>query len=103
MATKRADVISTSDLARSVDKAVALALKRHDLRVEAGNLVIDWEIFGRRLREAQSLDKAFAFASEVTRGVKVPGLKPQAIALRVGGDIICGFIERGRLPKVIGG
>jgi hypothetical protein len=103
MATKRAEVISASDLSRSIDRAVALAVKRHDLKPEAGNLAIDWEIFGRRLRELQSLDQAFAFASDVTKGIQVAGLRPQPIALRVGRDIICGFIEKGRLPKVIGG
>ncbi len=98
----KADTISARVLSQSIDKAVALAAKRHQLKPEAGNLAIDWEIFGRRLRDLQSLDQAFAFASDVTRGVQVPNLKVQPIALRVGPDIICGFIEKGRLPKVIG-
>ena len=105
MPTSKAEVISARDLSRSIDKAVAAAVKRHELKPDAANLAIDWEIFGRRLRDLQSLDEAFAFASDVTRSVgPVQGLKPtQPIALRVGGDIICGFIEKGRLPKVIGG
>jgi hypothetical protein len=98
----KAETISARELSRSIDNAVALALKRHELKTEVGNLAIDWEIFGRKLRDLQNLDQAFAFASTVTRGVKVPGFKVEPIAVRVGPDIICGFIEKGRLPKVIG-
>jgi hypothetical protein len=102
MPDKRADVISINELAKSVEKAVVLAQKRHDLRPEPGNLAIGWEIFGRRLRDFQDFDRAFAFASDVTREVRVAGFKAEPACLRLGRDIIFGFIERGRLPKLLG-
>ena len=101
MAKKRADVVSLADLGKAVDRAVALAAKRHEVTTEAGSLQVNWEIFGRRLRAFEDLNVAFNFARDVTRGVKIQGLKVQPAVVKVGPDVLCGFIERAGLPRLI--
>lgn len=102
MAKRRADVLALSELSKAVDKAVALAAKRHEVKAEAGTLLVNWEIFGRILRNLQDLNGAFAFARDVTRAVKVRGLKLEPAVLKVGPDVLCGFIERGEQFRQIG-
>jgi hypothetical protein len=102
MATRRADVISVKDLSRTVDRAVALATKRHGVKTEPGSLIVNWEIVGRILREFQDANAAFEFASDVTRSVKLQGIKAQPAIFKMDRDILCGFIERGQLPRRLG-
>jgi hypothetical protein len=90
------------NLGDSIDKAVAIALRRHQVKVQPDTLAVNWEIFGRRLRELQDLNEAFKFATTVSTSVKVPGFSAQPITLRIGPDILVGFIEKGRIPRPIG-
>jgi hypothetical protein len=101
MAPRKAQSVSIEALARSVDSAVKLAAARHDLVVDQGTIIDRWEIIGRKLRSVKDMNVAYAFAAEVTSAVKIPGLKLDPIASRIRRDILVGFIERGRLPKVI--
>ena len=102
MPTRRADVISVKDLSRTVDRAVAIAAKRHGVKTEPASLIVNWEIIGRILREFQDANAAFEFASDVTRGVKLRGIKAQPAVFKLDRDILCGFIERGQLPRQLG-
>lgn len=102
MAKRRANVLALSDLGKAVDKAVALAAKRHEVKPEAGTFIKNWEIVGRILRNLDNLNDAFSFAREVTRAAKVKGLKAEPAVLKVGPDVLCGFIERGQLLRQIG-
>lgn len=99
----RAEVICTKDLSQAIDKAVAVALKRHNVAAaQAGTLILNWEIIGRRLRDLADMNKAFAVASEITKGVKLQGIQAQPAVAKLGRDILVGFIERARLPREIG-
>jgi len=102
MATKRAQVISAKDLSRSIDRAVALASKRHEVKAEPSTLLINWEILGRILREFEDINAAFKFATDVTKNVELRGIKGEPACLKMGPDILCGFVERASLPKQIG-
>jgi hypothetical protein len=48
------------------------------------------------------MNVAFKFATEVTKNVNVQGIKGEPACLKIGPDILCGFVERGGLPKQIG-
>jgi hypothetical protein len=98
---RRAQTLSLADLSKAVDRSVALAAKRHEVTAEPGNLLMNWQIFGRLLREFEDLNGALSFAKDVTRGLKVQGLKAEPVVLKVGPDVLCGFIERGQLPQLI--
>jgi hypothetical protein len=94
--TRRAEMVSIAALSKSIDKAVALAAKRHDAVLEKDNIMLDWEILGRILREMSTaggrqtrLDLATTIAKNVT------GIKGQPVVTRLGKDILVGFIERG--------
>lgn len=102
MATKRAAVISVKELSTSIDRAVKLAAERHQAKAEPSSLLINWEILGRILREFEDMNAAFQFATDVTKNVKLQGIKAEPACLKIGRDIFCGFIERGSLPKQIG-
>lgn len=102
MATKRAEIISAKDLSRSIDRAVALAAKRHEVKAEPSNLLINWEILGRILREFEDINAAFTFATDVTKNVELRGIRAEPACLKIGRDILCGFVERAGLPKEIG-
>jgi hypothetical protein len=102
MAKRRAQVVSTRDLSKSVDKAVALAVKRHKVKTATSNLVLNWEIIGRLLRDVTDVNVAFQFASDVTKGVQLQGVSAQPALAKLDRDILVGFIERARLPRQIG-
>lgn len=99
---KRADVISTKDLSRSIDKAVAIATKRHGVAAQPGTLVVNWEIIGRVLRELGDMNTAFQIATDITKNVKVKGIQGQPAVAKIDRGLLVGFIERARLPREIG-
>ena len=98
MATKRAAVVSVTDLSRSIDRAVAIAAKRAAVKPEPSTLLLNWEILGRILREFEDLNAADQFAREVTQAVKLKGVQADPAIVKIGRQILCGFIERGKLP-----
>ena len=69
MATRKATVISAGTLSKSIDKAVAIASKRFKLPTEPGNLVLNWEILGRRIRATTPPEIATGFAQSVVQSM----------------------------------
>ena len=54
MATgRRSEVVAIGTLSKWINKAVALAAKRHDVVFGGDNIIYNWEILGRILREMQ--------------------------------------------------
>lgn len=98
MATKaRAELISASKLSAAVDKAVSIAAARHGVEVGDGNVILNWELIGRILRDAKV---AGQFSTDVTAAVaKSTGQKLQPATLQIGKQIWCGFFERARIPQ----
>jgi hypothetical protein len=99
MPTRKAESVSLAAIGRAVDAAVKVAAQRHELTVDRETLIDRWEIIGRRLRDVADMNIAFRFAQDVSKGVKVPGLKVEPAVARIGRDIWVGFIERGQIPK----
>jgi hypothetical protein len=104
--------IVQADLAKLVAKAVEIARQRHQ-KVELTPGIfeqdthrIPWWIVGRVTR-AVDLDAAHKIAEEITEGVsKDPrGPELQPVTLRVGKDILVGFIEKyqGQIEPPMGG
>ena len=50
MATRRSEVVTLEELSQSLDKAFAIAAKRHGAVFEGETLALNWEIFGRRVK-----------------------------------------------------
>jgi len=96
MATKkRVETVSLSSLSKSIDKAVSLASDKHGVTFEKGNVILNWEILGRILRERVELPAGqtrLDIAATITKNVA--GIKGQPIVTRVGKDILIGFVER---------
>jgi len=101
MASRKAETVSLSGLARAVDRAVAIAARRHDLVVERSTLLDRWEIFGRRLDRVRDLNEVFAFARDVAGSVKLAGIRPEPVVCRFGRHILVGFIERAGIPRLL--
>ena len=94
--TSKAELISAAKLSVAVDKAVAIAVERHGVVVNDKNIILNWELIGRVLRNATL---ANSFATDVAGSVsKTIGQKLQPATLQVGKQIWCGFYERNRLP-----
>jgi hypothetical protein len=93
-AVRRSEVVALESLSKSINKAVALAAKRHDVVLGGENIIVNWEIVGRILREIQAgrgntrLDVASSILKEI------PGVRGQPVVTKVGRDILVGFIER---------
>ena len=95
MATKRrADMVSVASLSKSIDRAIALAAKRHEAVFEKSNIILNWEILGRILRQmnAEGGQTRLDLASTVVKNL--PGVKGQPVVTKIGKDILVGFIER---------
>jgi hypothetical protein len=95
MATgRRTEVVGIAHLSKSIDKAVALAAKKHDVAFGGDNVIVNWEILGRILREMKvgSGDTRLDVANTVLKNL--PGVKGQPVVTKFGKDILVGFIER---------
>lgn len=103
MPSRRAETIALSSVARSVENAIQKAAARQQLTVDKETLLNRWEIIGRRLRDVADMNVAYRFASEVTKGVNIPGLRLQPVVTRIGKDILVGFVERARRQMVLPG
>lgn len=92
MATRTA-VISINNLSKSIDKAVALAGRRHGVDLGGQNIIYNWEILGRILRELGEIGpgKTIDVASSIAKGA---GLKGTPVATKIGRDILVGVIAR---------
>lgn len=95
--TKKAALVTGKDLNSAIDKAVALAAKRHGIAVSETNLIVNWELFGRLVKNRALADK---FSDDVAATLSQGGLAVQPATLRFGKQILCGFFERARLPQV---
>src|SRR5690349_12881265 len=89
---KRVSVVLIGNLSKSIDRAVALAGKRHNVELSGENVIRNWEILGRRLserfaHEVNPLEVAQTIAKEA-------GLKGTPVATKIGRDILVGVIPR---------
>lgn len=99
-AKKRSKVISAASLSKSIDRAVALAAKRHDVVLEHENIIADWRIVGRQVR---SLDQADALdvATTIVKAIDEPGFKGMPAVVKIGRHVIMGFLpEPGSLMRI---
>jgi hypothetical protein len=93
MAIKRSSVVSLSSLSRSIDKAVVLAGKRHGVQIGGENIIYNWEILGRILRELNRVDASEPV--DIARTIAASaGLKGTPVATKIGRDILVGVIPR---------
>lgn len=90
MATK-AKSISLASLSKSIDGAVKLAAKRHDVEFTGPTTIRNWEILGRYLRDLPIKGDAFDVATTIA---KATGLKGTPVATKIGKDILVGIIAR---------
>ena len=90
MAT-RATTVSIANLNRSIDRAVQLAARRHDVKLAGDNIIYNWEILGRSLREAGALGPTgpLDVATTIAKGAN---LKGTPVAAKIGRDILVGVI-----------
>lgn len=101
MPPRKAEGIALASVARSVEAAVKIAAARQELAVDRDTLLNRWEIIGRRLRDVADMDVAYRFASDVTRRVRIPGVRLEPVVTRIGGDILVGFVERARKQMIL--
>jgi hypothetical protein len=99
MAARRAKVVSLADLSSSIDKAVSLAAKRHGIKTEGDNVILDWDMVGRVLCKPHDLDRAMAAATTISKAVKVPGIVAEPKVTKVKGNVLIGFVVRGQLKE----
>jgi len=99
MATKkRVETVSLSSLSKSIDKAVGMATKRHGVSLDNDNVILNWEILGRILREMDLSGKDTRLDVAATITKNVVGIKGQPVVTKFGKDILVGFIARSGSP-----
>lgn len=91
---KRVETVSLSSLSKSIDKAVSLATDRHGVVFDKENVILNWEILGRILREMDLSGRDTRLDVAATIVKNVSGIKGQPVVTKVGKDILVGFIER---------
>lgn len=92
--TGRSEVVSLASLSKSIDKAVDLAAKRHNVTFGGENIIHNWEIIGRILREMKDVDRQTRLDVAATVLKSLPGVKGQPVVTKIGREILVGFIER---------
>ena len=93
--TRRADTVSVAALSKSIDKAIDLAAKRHSVVFDKQNVIHNWEILGRILRDVDLSGRQTRLDVAATVVKNLPGVKARPIVTKIGKDILVGFIERG--------
>jgi len=88
---KRVETVSLSNLSKALDRAVALAAKRHDVELSGPNIVLNWEILGRILRTRVTANSGDLLGAATTIAQSA-GLKGTPVVTRVGRDILVGVI-----------
>lgn len=99
MATTKAALVSGKDLTAAVNRAVKLAAARHQATVSEANVILNWELIGRTIKERALAD---AFADDVSAELGKAGIPVVAGTARFGKVILCGFFEKARLPQMRG-
>jgi hypothetical protein len=80
MATKRPEVVTLEGLSASLDKAFAVASKRHGAEFEEGTVALNWEIFGRRIKSLkQDNASRLDVANTVVSAMKLKDVQPAVI------------------------
>ena len=98
MATStKAELVAGRELSNAIDKAVALAAQRHGIAVSDKNLIINWELIGRLVKDRALADK---FSDDVAATLTKGGIAAQPSTLRWGKQILCGFFEKARIPQL---
>jgi hypothetical protein len=93
---RRATVVSVSKLSGTINKAISIAEKRHNIGAESSNLVGPGRIIGRLIRETE-ISNVFIAAVDITTQVnKLNGIDAVPAISKLGGRILMGFIERGQ-------
>jgi hypothetical protein len=102
MATsKRVEVVTIEGLTASIEKAIAIAAKRHGVEFDSGTVAVNWEIFGRRLlavRDGSS--SALDVASTVVTALKLKG--PRPVAIDLGKWVLAGYWDPQSRDRAIG-
>ncbi|MCC7013347.1 MAG: hypothetical protein IT454_12355 [Planctomycetes bacterium] len=104
--------IRPEELSKAVAKAVDLARAKHKLELHPHLFQQDfahlpWWIVGRVLRERVDLDQAHKVSETITQSINAKSDAFQPATVRIGDDILVGFIERFgnqiELPNILGG
>jgi hypothetical protein len=90
---RRSAVVSINNLGKSIDKAVALAAERHGVKLSDENVIVNWEIVGRILRDFDKRD-ANGPLDVANTIAKSAGLNGTPVVTKVGRDILVGVIPR---------
>ncbi len=91
---RSAALVSTRDLHKVVEKAVAAAGLR---AISSKDLIVRWDLVGR---EMASLAEAEAFAHSIAKQVTAAGLAATHAVQTVGHTIVGGFFERSAVPQI---
>lgn len=97
MATAKAKLVASNELAAAINKAVTLAAERHKLAVDTENLILNWELIGRTMKKSALAD---AFADDVAAQVAKAGFPVVAGSARWGKWILVGIYEKARIPQL---
>ncbi len=96
--TKAAGLIRGKEFNEAVDKAVALAAKRHEIALtDERNFIVNWDLVGRRIKDSVLADQ---FAADVAKQLGTAGIKATPAVLKFNKWIWVGFYERNRIPVI---
>jgi hypothetical protein len=93
MAIRRAETVAVAALSKSLDRAIALAARQHNVVFGRENVIYNWEIVGRILQEMRNPEQTRLEVAEAVMK-NLPNVRGQAVVTRIGRDILVGFIER---------
>ena len=80
MATKRSEVVTLEGLSAALEKAFEVAGKRHGAVFDPGTVVLNWEIFGRRIKSLeQAKGSQLDIASSVVSAMKLKNAQPTVV------------------------
>jgi hypothetical protein len=91
---KKAKVVSLSTLSTEIDAAVKLASERLNTEVEERNVVLNWRIQGRWLRELDP-PAAEKLSNEIASQLRSKGIEAEPLTVISGQKTFCGVMDKG--------
>jgi len=92
--SKTAKLVSTRDLHKIVEKAIAAAGHR---TISSQDLIVRWDLVGRELA---TIAEAEAFSHSIAKQMTAEGIEATPAVLTVGNQIVGGFFERSAVPQI---
>lgn len=91
---KKAKSVTLGQLSKEVDVAIVKAAERLQIKLEVNNVVFNWQIMGRWLRQIEQ-ERAQELSNALATQLKEDGIEVVPVTVTLGDQTLSGFLDKG--------